>query len=160
MKYSLVSCCFILGPNILPSTLLRRPAPMLFLQCETPSFTHSTNCMCMYVGILSESESVMQYVLAGDPCDMTCQYLYQLSSYLYCSAHDGSTPLTHILVHGHVIPIVHVTRGHLQSIKINHSVVPCLLTGRAPDYVLVGSMNVIKARTSKPSTIQTPFVGT
>lgn len=81
---------------------------------------------------------------------MTCQYLYQLSNYLHCSAYDGSTPLTHMLVHGCVIPIDHVTKGHLQSIKINHSAVPCLLTSVELEYVLVNSINLTKARIQKP----------
>jgi hypothetical protein len=76
---------------------------------------------------------VLRVLQGDDPCDMTCQYPYQLSSHLHCPAYDGSTPLTHILVHGHVIPIVHVTKDHLQSLKINHPAARLLLTKRESD---------------------------
>ena len=56
---------------------------------------------------------VMQYVFWREArCDMNCQYTYQLSSHFHCSAYDGSTPLSHILVNGSVIPTVEVTKGH------------------------------------------------
>jgi hypothetical protein len=90
--------------------------------------------MRMDVGMLSEC-ATYAVCTTRDPCDMTCQYLYQLSSYLYCSAYDGSTPLTHShsRVCGHVIPIVQDTKGNLQNTEVNHSVVPCLLTTGMPD---------------------------
>lgn len=76
---------------------------------------------------------VLRVLQGDDPCDTTCQYSYQLSSHLHCSAYDGSKPLTHILAHGHVSPIVHVTKDHLQSLKINHSATHLLLMNRESD---------------------------
>jgi hypothetical protein len=76
---------------------------------------------------------VLRVLQGDDPCDIACQYSYQLSSHLHCSAYDGSKPLTHILAHRHVIPIVHVTKDHLQSSKINHSEAHLLLTNRETD---------------------------
>jgi len=56
---------------------------------------------------------VMLYVVwREDRCDMNCQYPYQLSGHFHCSAYDGSTPLSHILVNGSVVPTVQVTKDH------------------------------------------------